>query len=149
MAQGLASHVSSMLSLTHALDPWRHILTLLEVPDWLHASQSSAPLLHSHRADLPNLLQTHTRGPPATLLGLIDAGCTSRLWCVLTSSPSLANLPVDNLPLTIESQRPSLYCPACESVIAKSQTEYLHESITEYTLSAISDEGKSEVSMQY
>ena len=97
----LCSLSSPMLSLlTQALEVWRKVQLHVEPPDWIRISFCCPYLLHTHRADLCNLLrQEGEHRPRVSILALIDEGWVARLWCLLKRSPDLAAAPLHNAPL--------------------------------------------------
>ena len=87
-------------ALVHAADAWRTVLAFGLPPDWLRASAAAGNMLQAYRAELADLLYMDAYAPQASVETLIVGGEIVRLWCVLQSSPHLANAPLEGLVLT-------------------------------------------------
>ena len=87
-------------ALVHAADAWRTVLAFGLPPDWLRASAAAGNMLQAYRAELADLLHMDAYAPQASVETLIVGGEIVRLWCVLQSSPHLANEPLEGLVLT-------------------------------------------------
>ena len=87
-------------ALVHAADAWRTVLAFGLPPDWLRASAAAGNMLRGYRAELVDLLHMDAYAHQASVESLIVGGEIVRLWCVLQSSPRLANAPLEGHALT-------------------------------------------------